>query len=149
MPSTWADMSQFGLLGHLSHLFAINPPVYPFIHLPTHPLTTYPTHHPLISSSDHLPVHLSIHPTARPLMHSSIHSCVCPSHTHLPFTHSHYIHLPIHPFTHWPYLLIRPSTFPFIYPPIQPTPISRQTQCIWVPTIYPLSERGVFPFCFF
>ena len=92
-------MNQFGLLGHLTCSFAINPP--PSTHLFTHPLTNYlPTPHPLTYSSTHLPVHFSL--TPRSSTYPSIQSLIYPLPTHLPFTHSSCAHLLFHPFPHWP-----------------------------------------------
>lgn len=100
MLNTWAS-DQFGLLGHLTCSFAINPPLstHLFIH-PPHSLPTYPL---LIRSPTHLPTYLSVFlSTPRSSTYPSIHSLIYPLPTHLPFTHSSCTHLPVHPFTHWP-----------------------------------------------
>lgn len=87
-------MNQFGLLGHLTYSFAINPP--PSTHFFIHPLTT---HHPLTYLSTHLPVCFSLHPTAPPRIHPYTHLSIP---YHLSFTHSSCTHLLVHPCTRWP-----------------------------------------------
>lgn len=137
-------MSRFDLLGHLIHSFAINPPIYPFIHPPAHSLLTH-------SSSTHLLISLPtcpfIHPPHCSPTHVSIHRLAYLSITHSFTIYPRIIHPPTYSFfSPWAHPLMHLSTFLFIYPPVQLTPISRQNPWIWIPTIYPLSERGVFLF---
>lgn len=110
--------------------FITHPLIYPFTHMPTHPLTHQPFIHlstspPTYPSSIHHLIH--IHPTIHHLFFYLLINPFAYSSIHLPNTNPSIIHLSIYPSNDSS--IYPPSIYPssiiylFIYPSIYPSPV--------------------------